>query len=291
MKTTFHRLRTSDDLELDGLFYEPDQKTDTVLVHIHGMAGNFYENKFLNFLAKTLTDNNIALTIFNNRGTEFFKDLRKYNGEDYSFVRIGSAYEKFEDCLLDISAPIDFVSKLGFKDIHLSGHSLGSPKIVYYMYETNDERIKTLLLLSPSDMIGLAMQNKKYTENMKVAQELTNNGRGKELMPGLIWESYPLSADTYINLSKEGEKVGVLNFYNPSDKLVALSSINKPIIAIMGTKDDAATLPVSDLMNRIKICATSSPKVETNILGKADHGYKNYEQALADVVTNWIKSN
>ncbi len=32
-----------------------------------------------------------------------------------------------------------------------------------------------------------------------------------------------------------------------------------------------------------------SSKVETNILGDADHGFNEYEQMLADVLLNWIK--
>ena len=33
----------------------------------------------------------------------------------------------------------------------------------------------------------------------------------------------------------------------------------------------------------------SSLKVETNILGEADHGYTNYEQQLADAINIWIQ--
>ena len=51
MKTSLHRITTSDGIELVGLLYEPEVATKKILVHVHGMAGNFYENKFLDAIA------------------------------------------------------------------------------------------------------------------------------------------------------------------------------------------------------------------------------------------------
>lgn len=292
MKTAFHRIRTSDNLELDGLLYEPDTKTDKVLVHIHGMAGNFYDNKFMDEIAETLTSNNIAFAVFNNRGAEFFKVFKKYvDGVRDPSIKIGSAYEMFEESPLDVGACIDFVKKNNFKEIHLSGHSLGGPKIVYYMNKKKDARIKSLLLLSPADMIGLAKVEDSYEGDIKIAREMVSNGKSGELMPELIWDEHLLSSDTFLGLSEEGRDVGVLNFYDSDDKLVALSNIKIPMITIMGKKDFATVIPVEDMMQRIKKVATASSKVETVVLGDADHGYKDYEQKLADVVLSWIKTN
>ena len=101
MKTSLHRIVTKDSIELVGLLYEPEVPTKKVLVHVHGMAGNFYENKFLDFMAKTLTAKGISFFAFNNRGCELMKDLTKTNNGTRQIVRIGDAYEIFEDCLLD----------------------------------------------------------------------------------------------------------------------------------------------------------------------------------------------
>src|SRR5579862_6619952 len=140
MKTTLKRIYASDGLELVGLLYEPDKATESILVHTHGMGGNFYENRFLDFIAETLTSNGIAFFTFNNRGCETFKDFSKIVENKKTFVRIGNAYEVFEECIWDIKAAIDAASGWGFKDVHLSGHSLGAPKVIYYMNETGDER-------------------------------------------------------------------------------------------------------------------------------------------------------
>src|SRR3989344_2326231 len=91
MKTSFQRMVTQDGLELVGLLYEPEQSTSKILVHVHGMAGNFYENKFLDAIAETLTKNNIAFLTFNNRGCELMKDLTKIVDGKRTIVRIGNA--------------------------------------------------------------------------------------------------------------------------------------------------------------------------------------------------------
>lgn len=132
MKTSLQRIYTKDNLELHGLLYEPMKATKTVVAFVHGMAGNFYENKFLDHLAKKLTDNNIAFCPFNNRGNGQITMFLKKTKEGIKYEVIGNSYENFEECLIDIEAHINFLEKQGFQNIHLCGHSLGAPKATYY---------------------------------------------------------------------------------------------------------------------------------------------------------------
>jgi alpha-beta hydrolase superfamily lysophospholipase len=291
MKTSLQRTITKDNLELVGLLYEPETPTSKILVHVHGMAGNFYENKFLDHIAQTLTASGVAFFVFNNRGCEYIKDLVKIENGTKKIVRIGDAYELFEDCLLDISAAIDFVSSKGFSEIHLSGHSLGGPKIAYYAAESKDKRLASVIFLSPADMVGLTKADKNYERDMSTAKKMIAEGKGGELLPfPILWDQIPLSAQTYISLNDENSKVAIFNFYDPQDPLPVLGKITPPSITIMGRKDDALSIPIEDTMTRMKKVMISSPKVETHILGEADHGYNGYEQQLADVIKEWIES-
>ena len=290
MKTSFHRMVTRDTIELVGLLYEPEQTTEKILVHVHGMAGNFYENKFLDAIAETLTSNNIAFLTFNNRGCELMKDLTKIADGKRTIVRIGNAYEKFEDSLIDIRTAIDFASSKGFSNIHLSGHSLGAPKVAYYSAEANDERLSSVIFLSPSDMVGLIKMDKNYEVDMSTAKQMVADGKGDGLLPNpALWDESPLSAKSYISLGGEHSPVAIFNFHNPSDTLPLLSKITIPTYAIMGRKDDALVVSIDETMNRIKKAMLNSPKVETNILGDADHGYNGFEQDLAEALAYWIK--
>ncbi len=290
MKTTLKRIHTEDGLELVGLLYEPELPTDKVLVHVHGMGGNFYENKFLDNLSATLTNNGIAFFAFNNRGCESFKDLTRISDGKRSFVRIGNAYEKFEDCLLDIKAAIDATSGWGFELVHLSGHSLGSPKTAYYLSETGDTRISSLLLLSPSDMVGLVQdQPARFESDNQKAQDLVRADKGKELLQNQIWDEYPISASSYLSLFKSGSAVDIFNFHDPSGKLEALNRIRQPLFAVMGRKDSSLIVPIEETMERLTKAASNSIKVETKILGDANHGYDGFEEQLAEAVLRWIQ--
>lgn len=290
MKTSLKRIITSDSIELVGLLYEPDEDTSKILVHVHGMAGNFYENKFIDAVAKTLTNNGIAFFVFNNRGCELVKDLIKIVDDERTIVKIGNAYEKFEDSVLDISTAIDFVSTLGFSEIHLSGHSLGSPKVAYYSANSGDERIKTVIFLSPSDMVGLIKADKNYSRDIKMARQMVVEGRGNELLPNtVLWDDNFLSAGTYLSLGGEESVVAIFNFHHVNDSLPLLAKITIPACVIMGKKDDALVVSIDETMERTKVALSSSPLVKTIILGDADHGYNGFEQDLADAIASWIK--
>jgi alpha/beta superfamily hydrolase len=289
MKTSFQRIITKDAIELVGLLYEPEQPTEQILVHVHGMAGNFYENKFLDVIAETLTRNNIAFFTFNNRGCELMKDLTKIVDGERTIVRIGNAYEIFEDSIIDTQTAIDFVSSKGFSTIHLSGHSLGAPKVAHYTANANDERLSSVVFLSPSDMVGLMKMDKNYEADMHMAEQMTAEGKGAALLPNpVLWDGSPLSAKTYVSLGGEQSPVAIFNFHNSTDTLSVLSKITIPTCAIMGKKDDALVVSIDETMGRIKAALINSPKVETNVLGDADHGYNGYEQELADALVSWI---
>ncbi|MDB5259000.1 MAG: hypothetical protein JWO73_208 [Candidatus Taylorbacteria bacterium] len=296
MKTSLKRIYTKDSIELVGLLYEPEapagQKScQKVLSHIHGMEGNFYENAFLDAIAKTLTDNGIAFFAFNNRGCEAIKDLSKMVDGKKTLIRIGNAYEKFEESALDVAASIDFLEKEGFTEIHMAGHSLGCAKLAYYLSETNDGRVQSALFLSPSDMLGLVRANKeRFASEIEAAAQMIAAGKGDQLMPNQVWDEYPISAATYLSLFGDDSKCGIFNFYDPADKLAALSKIHCPAIAIMGRKDDALTVPMDETMERFAKALANSPRVETNILGDANHGYDGYEQQLADAIRDWLVS-
>ncbi len=289
MKTSLRRIRTKDNIELVGLLYEPENETKEIVVHVHGMSGNFYENIFLDFLAKTLTDSGVAFFSFNNRGCEFMKDLIRIEGERRNVIRIGDTYEIFEDCLLDIKSAIDFAALQGYEKIHLQGHSLGASKIAYYAVAGNDSRLSSIIFLAPSDMVGLSIEDKNYERDLEISKKMIAEGKGKQLFPDPVWEDCFLSAQSYVSLGSKDSNVAIFNFHNPADALSVLTQIKSPTLTITGGKDSSLVIPVEKAMERIKNAMSNSLKVETNILGEANHGYMGYEQKLADTVLDWVK--
>lgn len=292
MKTTLHSIVANDGLVLHGVIYEPENKTETALIHVHGMGGNFYENGFLKNIAETLTNNGIAFCVFNNRGNGFITEFNKITNGKKDYTRIGNSLERFEDCLIDIKAYFDFLKEEGYKNIHLSGHSLGAPKVAYYCSQTETEKPSSVIFLSPSDMYGLVKEEgERYDEDILLAKEMIKRGKGGELMSRQVWDSYPISASTYINLFDRNSVGAIFNFYDKTIGFEILSKIKTQIFVTMGRKDDVLVIPIEDIMKTIQEESKSSPRVEYKIIGDAGHDYFGYEQDLADAILNWIKDN
>ena len=68
LKGELVRIQTSDGIELDGLYCEAEGASGPAVIHIHGMAGNFYESRFVDAIADRLASLGIAFLTANNRG-------------------------------------------------------------------------------------------------------------------------------------------------------------------------------------------------------------------------------
>lgn len=286
MKTKFVRITTKDKLILSGNFYSPDKVAKKAILHIHGMCGNFYENSFLSYMADEFTKNGYSFLATNNRGAGIFFDF-PIKGRKEAHKRIGNAYEKFEECIYDIKAGLDFLEKENFTEIILQGHSLGAVKVAYYMAKTKDKRVSKLVLVSPSDMIGLT-EDKDHARRMNLSRKLIKEGKGNELLPDLLWGWAWNSAATYVNLSERNTAVDVFNTYD-KEAPSCIKDITVPILAILGGTDDAAILPIKEALDVIKNKAKKAPRFDTLVVGKAPHSYFGYEQQLASGIASWLK--
>lgn len=96
-----------------GILYTTEEKSNKIVVHVHGLCGNFYENRFLDTLAKIYTNREYAFLTFSNRGTNFASELLKNDGYEV----ICGCYERFIDCILDIKGAIKYVKEKAPCDI------------------------------------------------------------------------------------------------------------------------------------------------------------------------------
>jgi len=286
MNAEFIRFTTDDQLILQGIVYHPDSQTEKVYLHIHGMAGNFYENRFLDAMAKELTDNGYAFMSINTRGHDYIADFPIAGPEEKS-KKIGDAYEIFEECLLDFKPAIDYLQEHGYKEIVLCGHSLGAVKVAYYIAETQDQRISKLILMSPPDMVGLTEKESNFGETMEQAKKMVSDGKGNELLPGLLWGWYYLSANTYLNFSIRDNPIDIFNTYDKS-KPSLLSEIRIPTLAFLGEKDDAAIMPPQEALEILKAKARNTSRFDIDIIPNAPHSYFGCEKEMAQRIVSWL---
>ncbi|MFZ2522066.1 MAG: alpha/beta fold hydrolase [Minisyncoccia bacterium] len=286
MSQEFIRFITEDMLILQGLISRPIESGKKAYLHIHGMGGNFYENRFIDVMAENITQAGYAFLSTNTRGHDIIADF-PIAGSEEKYKRIGDAYEKFEECILDIKSAIDYLQKNGYEEVVLCGHSLGAVKVVYYVAKTQDVRVKKLVLMSPPDMIGLAEEGSNHKDLLSQSQKMISEGRGDELLPVKIWDWYHLSASTYVDLNTRDNPVDIFNTYDKTKPSI-LSEIKIPTFAFLGEKDDAAILPQQEALEVIKSKAVNAPSFEVAIIEGAPHSYFGKEQVMAERITKWL---
>ncbi len=181
----------TDGLKLNGLLYESNQKTDKVILSVHGMSSNCLKNRE-DILSKCMNQNNIDYFCFNNRGSELVRYIQKdINGEKEKLLG-GTTYEDVLEGYEDIVGAILKLRELGYKEIYLQGHSLGCTKIVYTYNELKEEEendildsIKGIILLSLID-IPKTLEiylGENFNSYLRLAEEKEQEGKVKDLMP------------------------------------------------------------------------------------------------------------
>lgn len=295
MRGELIRTFTEDGLELQGLFCPPTTaETNGVgLLHIHGFTGNFYEGRFVDHIAERIMKRGYTFLTANTRGHDYRSVFIRKTDSDLTHVRIGTAYEILEECIHDIKAWIDFLQKRGYSEVILEAESAGPLKTVFYQHQTQDERVRGMVLISPVDHIGLQrmVTAEKYDEAINVARQMIEHGKSDELMPRIycpLWD-FSISARTYLNAFGPDTKSGIFNFHDPNARFEELSTIKCPILATYGTIREAVVgNNVEEALSIIKRRAISSKRCDTAIVRDAPHDYLGHEEELSEIIENWI---
>lgn len=284
LKGEIVRIKTSDNLELQGILYEPVQATNTAIIHVHGWTGNFYENYFLDQIAADLIKNNISFLSFNTRGAGFVQDFYKIENGKKENVQIGGCLEVFEDCLFDLDGAVNYLTNRGYKNFYLQGHSTGCQKVVYYALNNSDKNIKGLILLEPTDdpEIVKTMLGDRYQEALDLANNLIKDNKPDSIMPDWIKFGIKLSPHKFLSMSLHTSAEGKL--FNYSGDLKEIKSLPMPIITIFATNTEYQANPkeVLDLLQN------NLQHPTTVLIPDTNHGFTGKETELSKNIMDWI---
>lgn len=291
MQIKFRYVKTKDDLRLMGVEYEPKDK-DTCVLFVHGMSGNFIENYFANVMGEELAKKNIGFIYGHNRGYSHLNDISTsevIENSGFRSRRIGTVYEIFTECLIDIEAWVEECKKIGYKKIILAGHSLGASKVIYYLLQKSNDGISGVILISPGDMVGLIKKYQPNSEDLyKEARENVEKGEPRRLLNSQIWDWYTLSSQTFLSLFEEYGPVDNLLVHRKNDHFEKLARINVPILCIMGEYDDIAINSLEEDMDILESKVKNCPEFTKKFIPKASHVYDGQELPLANAVHEWI---
>jgi len=299
MKLSHLEFPTSDGLNLPGLLYEPDIKTDAVAILLHGNGSSsmFYSPNYGATYAKFLNDKDIAYFPFNNRGAHIIKKLDKKIGEESVRIKFGCAFELIKDCILDVDGAIDYLKTLGFKTFYLIGSSTGANKICVYNYYKPNNPVSKYILLSGGDDSGIVYSEwgkEKFEEVLKICKEKVDAGKGAELAPIDLMDIYSyqsifdiLNPDGDYNTFPYFETLNNLKI-STKELFREFKSINKPTLVIYGENDEYCYGRVPEIIELLKSKSINPNQMTFKSIPGADHGFSEHREEMIQVVANWL---
>ena len=213
--------------------------------------------------------------------------------ERFDYVQIGGMYERLADSVADIRAWVDFVIARGASRVILQGHSHGAIKVVHYLVTTNDPRVCGLILLSPSDDMGIARKQlgDRFLWVLARARELVRAGKGRQLLTERD-SQYPVSAATFFDCHNKGSITGIFNMSRTDRReFPELASISVPVLVAVGTVEEAFVGKPQKYVQNIRACMANCPSFTSTVIEGAPHNYLGRERDLAKVLEKWLKNS
>src|SRR5881409_715899 len=277
------RLRTRDGVWLDGIIAEPrHRRRRTALIWVHGLGSMFSSAQpLIRELSTRLNLAGIGYFKFNNRG----HDVVAGRGN----VLAGAAFERFAQSVIDIRAMIAFAARCGYRRVILAGHSTGANKVLHYAARVRDRRVAGLILAGPiSDVAAEAKRIGARELRRRVAAAERIASRDPQGLVPRAWGFW--SARRYISLYRPGQDEDVFPYDRPSARWTALRSVQLPIAAIIGSRDEYLDRPPQEVIDALRRNAVRPRSFSGVVLRGARHGFQKRERELADVIVRWVRN-
>lgn len=280
------RVKTPRGLELKGAMFG-NNIMDTVLIMLTGICSNVFQNDLLSSTGKLLENNGIACII-----AHAMDSFSCFAYTDFSTGKqkiTGTVFDDFSVAYEDVESYVKYAKELGFKNIILAGHSLGSNKIIHYLGNTPDDFVDHFIVSAPIDLGYWWKIIPKKDIYLKMAKTAIKNGQNKEIMPFLFEGFSPMSAST------------ILGFYNAQNlkncpvlsgdgETQSLKSIKIDGAFIIGEKDTMTGGNARNFMEKINSYCKYSNKNEIIVISEASHIFYGKHEEYAKAVLDYIQS-
>lgn len=187
-------------LELKGAIFG-DCTNDTVLIMLTGICSNIFQNELLYSTGKLMEANGITCII-----AHAHDSFSCFAYSDFSTGKqrhAGTFNDDFNMVYEDVESYVKYAKEeMGFKNIILAGHSLGSNKIIHYLGNTPDDIVDYFIVSSPVDIMHWSKVMPNIDICFETAKSWVESGRGDDILPFMFGGFSPMTAKT------------VLGFYN-----------------------------------------------------------------------------
>ncbi len=278
-------------------FHAPAESDAPVLLCLHGLSGHMDTSFVFEFFKTGSPLSAFHILSIASSGQGNISMARQ--GQPLEYRLGGSAYERFEESVGDLAAWVDYAAKHTSGPIILLGHSLGASKVVHYLAQSRDARIKGLVLASAPDLKGafVALHGpqrfKAFMDEAraKVAQDQGRSLMGEDCVIGLLRQR--VSAQTLLDRFDESSAADTFDFFgrNSSTAFLALEQVTSPILAVYGKQGEivgeSGTASALALMKRRALLAASFE----SLIVPGNHWYMGAEAALAESLARWATAH
>ena len=285
-------LKATDGVDLKGIIYKSQRKTQKILISIHGMATNCIKKRDEK-IAEKINELNIDFLTFNNRGHDLTNYIKKENNEKEELA--GTSYEEISECYEDILGSINYAIENNYNEIYLMGHSLGSTKTIYAynkLLEENKEeilnKIKGIILLSLVD-IPLALQiylKNNFSAMITYAKNMKKEGMENTIMPE---ESFihPISVKTFLRYAIDNKDIDFARFSDENYKYEKINNIKVPLFMRWGNDRELIIQKAEELSTMLK-SKIKNKNLDIGVIEGANHSYIGKEEILANEIVKFI---
>lgn len=287
------KFKATDGTHLDGFLKYNKIKSRKVIIAIHGMASNCFKKRE-KVISEYAIEKGIDTFVFNTRGSDIVRYLKKDKIAPGTDNIGGSAYENIYEGYNDIKGAIIQMLELGYKEIFLCGHSLGSTKIVYTynkLFEENDvilKNIKAVILLSLID-IDKAFKffsGNRYQDYLNYALLKKSQKQELDMMPSGAF-LHPMSVRTYLIYTQNNNELNFARYSDEDYNFKEVNSIKVPLFMRWGNDNEYIEQEPKELVNLIKR-KINNQFLDINIIDEADHCYREKEDILADQIIKFL---
>lgn len=281
------KIKTKRGTLLDGVLFSANKISDTVLIAITGIHGNFFSNPFYYNIGNTLTQAGIDFIYA--QTNDAFGIIRTQNVRSGQEEIIGSWNERFEQTEEDVASYLDYAESQGYKHIILAGHSLGANKVIYYLSRHHDPRVEHFLLLSPANLDYMTAS--VTPSQRQVIRLLYERGESKQMLPFLLMGWVKCTVGTAYDWIWSGLLNNVHT--SPNDDFSQVSQITHTGALLIGTYDNFTDGDPSGFLRNINSHMPTADKNQLLFIERTGHTYQQKQQELADkilqTITDWKK--
>jgi len=264
--TELVQVTTADGVHLDGGLWRPSPppaKAPALLL-VHGYGGNFYAA--WPPLARALAERGSLVLALNMRDHDLTPQT-----------------SRFEDNRADIEAGVDFLVRSGAPGVVLVGQSMGTNRVLYYLAQTQDPRVRGLALLAaPGNLLewNIRLFGREQTlAFLAEAQERVRDGRGQELM---LVDLGPLGKTLY-------SAAHVVSLRGPdtrSDPFQNMARVHVPVLILHGTADRLA-----DPATAWRLKEAAGAGAELQLIPGLGHDLPRAPEAILPILGPWLERN